>query len=244
MLAAYVDFSDVIEPGGAVVLRVPEAPDSPMLNRAVGLGVDGPATEQEVEQVLAAFAPGTRFYVAVAPDARPRELSEWLARHGLEPGWGWMAFRRTADVLPARETSLELVDVETADQRAAFARIVRLGYGLPEAVEPRIGRAPDCGWQCLLAVDGREPAGAAAIYASDGVGYLGFAATLTEHRAKGAQSALLAERIRRAAAAGCDVLVTETGERRDELPSNSYRNILRAGFEEVAVTANWVGVGR
>jgi len=244
MLAAYVDFSDAVEAGGAVVLRVPEAPESPMLNRAIGLGVDAPAAEHDVEQVLAAFASGTRFYVAVAPDAQPDELSGWLAARGLQPGWGWMAFRRAADVLPAHETSLELVDVETTEQRADFARIVRVGYGLPEAVEPRIGRAPDCGWQCLLAVDGREPVGAAAIYLSEGVGYLGFAATLAEHRGKGAQSALLAERIRRAAAGGCDVLVTETGERRDDLPSNSYRNILRSGFEEVAVTANWVGVGR
>jgi hypothetical protein len=36
-------------------------------------------------------------------------------------------------------------------------------------------------------------------------------------------------------------VLTETGERHDDLPSNSYRNILRAGFEEVEVTANWLG---
>ncbi len=79
------------------------------------------------------------------------------------------------------------------------------------------------------------------LYSADGVGYLGFAGTLPEHRGRGAQSALLAERIRRAGELGCDVLVTETGERRDDRPSNSYRNILRAGFAEVAVTANWLG---
>ena len=33
----------------------------------------------------------------------------------------------------------------------------------------------------------------------------------------------------------------ETGERGGDRPSNSYRNILRAGFEEIAVTANWAG---
>jgi hypothetical protein len=43
---------------------------------------------------------------------------------------------------------------------------------------------------------------------------------------------------------GCDVVVTETGERRDDLPSNSYRNILRAGFTEVAVRANWLRPAR
>ena len=89
-------------------------------------------------------------------------------------------------------------------------------------------------------MDGDEQAAAAGVYIDEGVGYLGFAATLAEHRGKGAQNALLAKRIEHARAAGCDVLVTETGERRDDLPSNSYRNILRAGFAEVAVHANWL----
>ena len=43
-----------------------------------------------------------------------------------------------------------------------------------------------------------------------------------------------------ARALGCDLLVTETGERRDDLPSSSYRNLLRAGFTEVSVRANWL----
>jgi len=124
---------------------------------------------------------------------------------------------------------------------AAFARVVRIGYGLPEALEPVIARAPEVGWACWLALDGDEPASAAGIFVAEGAGYLGFAATLAEHRGKGAQNALLAERIEHAARLRCDVVLTETGERRDDLPSNSYRNILRAGFQEVAVTANWLG---
>lgn len=93
----------------------------------------------------------------------------------------------------------------------------------------------------MLALAGSEPAAAGALFAADGVAYLSFAGTLPEHRGKGAQSALLAARIARAADLGCDVVLTETGERREGLPSNSYRNILRVGFEEVGVTANWVG---
>jgi GNAT superfamily N-acetyltransferase len=241
MLAAYKGFSDVVETAGAVVLRVPEASSSPMLNRIVGLGVDDPATEHDLDTALELVGSGVTFYVAIAPSARPAELTEWLEARGLERGWGWMAFRRGLDLLPAAPTALDVVDVDTPARRAAFARIVREAYGLPEAVEPRLSRAPEAGWECLLAVDGEEAAGAAALYVEEGIGYLGFAGTLPRHRGKGAQSALLAERIERAAKAGCDLLVTETGERRDDLPSNSYRNILRSGFEEVAVTANWVG---
>lgn len=241
-LAAYRGVTPiVVEVGGGVVLLAPEAPDSAMLNRAVGLGVDAPATEDALDEVLAEMPPGTTFYVAVAPGARPPDLPRWLERRGLEQGWGWMAFRRGVEPLETRPSSLRLEEVRTAEEAAAFARIVRIGYGLPEAVEPMVARAPEAGWHCFLALDGDEPASAAALFVAEGAGYLGFAATLAEHRGKGAQNLLLAERIRLAAELGCDVVITETGERRDDLPSNSYRNILRAGFEEVAVTANWLG---
>jgi GNAT superfamily N-acetyltransferase len=233
--------ASTVEVGGASVLQVPEAPDSPMLNRIVGLGVERPATEADLDRALAAVDTGVTFYVAVAPGAGPAELPRWLRARGLEPGWGWMAFHRDAQPLPALETSLRVVEVETAALAAAFGRVVRVSYGLPEAIEPRLAGAKDVGWTCFLALDDDEPAGAGGVYAAEGVAYLGLAGTLPEHRGKGAQSALLATRIRRAADLGCDVVVTETGERRDDRPSNSYRNILRAGFSERAVTANWLG---
>ena len=56
---------------------------------------------------------------------------------------------------------------------------------------------------------------------------------------RGAQSALLAARIRQARELGCRWVATETGETRPDQPSHSYRNILRAGFTEQFVIANW-----
>jgi hypothetical protein len=240
-LEAAKAFSSAVEAGGATVLRVPEAPGSPMLNRIVGLGVERPATEADLDRALAAIGTGVTFYVAVAPGARPAELPEWLAARGLEPSWGWMAFRRDVDAPPQVDSCVRLVEVDTAEQAAVFAGVVRESYGLPEAIEPRLARVRDKGWLCWLALDGDDPAGAGALYAAEGVGYLGLAGTLAEHRGRGAQNLLLAERTRRAAALGCDVLITETGERRDDRPSSSYRNILRSGFTESAVSANWLG---
>jgi hypothetical protein len=234
--------SDVSEAGGALVLHTPEAPDSPMLNRVVGLGVHEPATEAAVDAALDAVGEGVSFYVAVAPGADPPQLADWLRARGLEPGWGWMEFRR--DVTPPAAdpaTSLRIAEVATPADAKAFARVVRESYGLPEALETRLAGAHEGGWLLWVAWDGDEPAGAAGLYVCDGAGYLGLAGTRAEFRGTGGQSALLGQRIRRAAELGCDVLVTETGERGEGRPSNSYRNILRAGFSEVAVTANWLG---
>lgn len=242
-LAAYRCFApEVEEIASAVVMRCPQAPDSPMLNRAVGLGLNAPATERDVDAVIGALT-GTTFYVAVAPGALPPELTGWLTERGLEPGWGWMTFRRGVGDPPTALSALRLEQVRDPQQAEAFARVVCTGYGLPDALRPVIARAPDAGWTCWLALDGDEPASAAALFVSEGAGYLGFAATLPEHRGKGAQSALLAERIKRAGELGCDIVVTETGALREDQPSSSYRNIVRSGFEELLVTANWLGRG-
>ena len=243
-LAAYrCLYPGAVELGGVTVLRADAAPASPMLNRIVGLGVNEPATEAALDEALAAIGEDVTCYVAVAPGAGPPELTGWLSDRGLERGWGWMSFRRGLDEIPEPATSLRLIRVGPAEAEA-FGRVTATAYGLPAAAEPWAAGAYVAGWDCWLALDGDEPVAAAGVFAADGACYLGFAATLPEHRGKGGQGALLARRIRHARELGCDVLVTETGERRDDLPSSSYRNILRAGFAEVAVTANWLRPAR
>ncbi len=236
-------YANAVEFDGVSVLRSDDAPLTPMLNQIVGLGVDEPATERILDAALQAMGDDVSCYVAVAPSARPARLADWLSRRGLEPGWGWMTFRRGLEDLPEPETSLTVQRVGR-NEAEAFGQIVATGYGLPEAAAGWAAGAHDLGWDCWLALADDVPAAAAGLYVAEGVGYVGFAATLPEHRGKGGQSALLAERIRHARARGCDVLVTETGELRDGLPSNSYRNILRAGFTEVAVRANWLRPAR
>lgn len=240
-LEAQGAISDVTTAGGASVLTMPEAPASPMLNRAVGLGVERPATPGDVDAALAALRGARGYYVALTPGASPSQLPDWLTDRGLEPGWGWMTFRRGVEDPPLATTELRIVEAAGDAHAAAFARVVCLSYGLPDALERRLRGAADAGWRLWIAFDGDRPAAAAGLYVAGRTGYLGLAGSLEDQRGKGAQSALLAARIRRAAQLGCELLVTETGERSGGRTSNSYRNILRAGFEEVEVTANWLG---
>jgi GNAT superfamily N-acetyltransferase len=188
---------------------------------------------------------GLWYYVSVSPSARPARIGDWLAARGFAPSWGWMQFRRGVDDAPAGATALTVREIREGSAALAFARIVREAYGLPASLEPVIAALPGrADWHCWLALDGTAPAGAAALHVvADGAsraGYIGVAATAAEHRGRGAQSALLATRIRRARELGCDAVYTETGEQLPERPSASYRNIIRSGFEELYVLPNWL----
>ena len=237
-LAAYLPVygDDAVRVGEATCLRAPLAPDSPMLNRVVGLGVGAPADPGVVDEALAAMG-DTSFYVAVSPDADPA-LDRLLDERGLEHGWGWMQFEWAPSSPHPVATELTVVPVDGASA-GAWARVVLEGYGLPPACEPLLERVPRlAGWHAYMALAGDEPVASAALWLDGEAAYLGFAATAAEHRGKGGQGALLARRVGHALAAGCSRLVTETGERRDDRPSSSYRNLLRHGFEERYVVAH------
>ena len=207
-----------------------------MLNRVVGLGVDGPADEAQLDDALTAMG-DTSFYVAVSPSADP-SLDGLLEARGLEPGWGWMLFERGPSPAPSVETALRIVEVD-AGGLDAWANVVATAYGLPDDALPWFAAIPQItAWHAFLALDGDEPAAAAAVWIEEHAAYFGMAGTLPEHRGKGGQGALFAARIERALAAGCTTLVTETGELRDGSPSSSYRNIRRFGFAERFVVAH------
>lgn len=228
------------EIGGALCLRLVAAPTSAMFNRVLGLGLRGPATDEALEEIAAFFGDGIDWCVSLAPQAEPPELRSWLERRGLVPGYGWAKFRREVADPPEALTELRVERVG-ADGAAAFAETFVRGYGTPGFFREWLARIPGReGWHCFLAFDGEAPAGAGALYAAGEVGWLGIAATLPEHRRKGVQGAILAARIEAAAAVGCTLVVTETGELREGKPSSSYRNIVRAGFDEEYVRPNYL----
>jgi len=231
--AAYADayraspeLCELAEIGGSVCLKLPQLAGR-IFNRVVGLDSVDHLDE------IATFYGDTQWWVSDS-----RGLGAELEARGFAPDYGWMKFSR--GVSPRRATSeLAVVPVEGAGA-GDFAAVVVGGYGLPESAEPLaaniVGRP---GWSCYVAYDGNRPAGAGALYLDGVVGWLGFGATLPEHRGRGAQSAILAARIEDARRQGCGTVVTETGELADDRPSSSYRNIVRAGFREAGVRQNY-----
>jgi GNAT superfamily N-acetyltransferase len=224
--------------GGAVAVALPAAPIT-MLNRVTGLGLAAPATETQLDEIDAFFAAlRVRYAVAVAPHAEPPELTGMLAERGFTTGHAWTKFTRLPEDTHARMTDLrvELVGPERGDD---FALVLREAFELPG--DGPLESAPALeGYSCYVAYAGDEPAGAGALVVHDETAWLGFAATRPGFRRRGGQTALIAARARRAVELGATLLVTETGERVEGRPSNSYRNIVRNGFRPAYVRPNFL----
>jgi GNAT superfamily N-acetyltransferase len=184
---------------------------------------------------------GVDSYIPVTPGLPETEQAErWLSDSGFSPGHAWMKFVRDAHpprfALPADVEVVELTD----GKQEPFGMIAATGFGLPAwgaAFFANLPEHPD--WRCYVArVDGEAQACAAMLVQGE-VAEFGIAATLGPARGRGCQRALLHRRILDAAAAGCRILFVETGERVPDRPSSSYKNILRAGFEEAYLRPNW-----
>ncbi|HEX5714086.1 MAG TPA: hypothetical protein VFX85_12300 [Solirubrobacterales bacterium] len=216
-------------------------PQAGMMNMVLGATEPGAVEDGHLAAAVGwAGSLGVNFYVPVTPGDPGSEAAErWLAGRGLVPGRAWMKFVR--DVHPPRFAAPDVEVVEISDPEAEpFGMIAATGFGLPAWAAAFFAYLPGGeGWRCYVArIDGEAQAcGAMRIHA--GVAELGIAATLEPARGRGCQLALLHRRILDAAAAGCHTLFIETGERVPDRPSTSYRNILRAGFEEAYLRPNW-----
>jgi GNAT superfamily N-acetyltransferase len=203
--------------GGAMCVQLPAVPMME-LNRAIVLGAS-----VDVDAIAGWFAgPHT---IATRDDALGRELES----RGYTRGRAWMKFERDDASAPPAVTGARIEETFDGDLFASL-----LG---PWAELGRMVGAP--GWRCFLArVDG-EPAACGALYTDGSSAWLGVAFTREAHRGRGLQSALLATRIEAARAAGATLMASETGAQLPDEPSTSYRNLLRAGFREAFLRANW-----
>jgi GNAT superfamily N-acetyltransferase len=231
-----------LETIGTARLSIAAACPSSVINRTIGLGLAAPDVRESVEAIVARYAERgvESYYLHLHPEARPPELRDWILAAGLERRRAWVKFHR-GKAAPLPETRSELTARRIGAERAGdFARIAAAAFGLPESARSLLaGLVDHPAWRIYLSFDGDTPAGAAALFIHEGVGWLDWAATLPEFRRRGSQSALMRRRIEDALDSGCRFLLTETGEAVGGDPQHSYRNILRAGFEPLHLRENF-----
>lgn len=213
-----------------------------MMNLVLGAAEDAAAGGDGLRAALAWTAERrVSPYVPVTPGVPgAAEADAWLRENGFERGYAWMKFVR--DPHPPRfplPDGVEVVELTAPDQEP-FGMIAATGFGMYPWAADFFAYLPGReGWRCYVAkVDGEAQA-CAAMLIDEGVAEFGIAATLEGARGRGCQTALLHRRICDAAEAGCRTLFVETGERVPDRPSASYRNILKAGFEEAYLRPNW-----
>lgn len=226
---------------GATLVLAPKIPAT-YFNRVIGLGLERPATEADVDVIAAAYlgAGVTSFWIHLASSAQPAQLAAWLRSRGfVEPRRrSWAKFLRDTRAAPSAQTRFTVRRATAADAPAVGA-VVCSAYGLPATLAPWFAALVDRPrWQVFVALDGTRVVGTGSLFLEARGGWLGVAATLCEFREHGAQSALLTARIAAAAAAGCAVLTTETGEPVAGEPNPSYDNIRRSGFIAVGSRLN------
>jgi GNAT superfamily N-acetyltransferase len=231
-LSASEDAVELFEFGDAVCTVMPSHPRSQLGNRVVGLGSAGSDIDPILDGVEAFYARYSAAFTIVA------DLPQ-LAARGYTPVTPWTRFVRGTEPLrkPAEAPAVEMVG---AAERGAFGDACASGSCAPGYFAGWVGQLVERqGWHCFAARANGAIIATAALYAANGAGWLGFAATLEEHRGRGAQSALLAARVEHARALGVTTLVTDTATAPGDAPGPSHRNIVRAGFRLDSVRANW-----
>jgi GNAT superfamily N-acetyltransferase len=227
--------------GRVAACAVRSLPGMRLLNHALGLGLEpDPAGALEAVE---GFYGGLDHVVSVPPGPFAAELGRELTARGFAPDYAWVKFRHDLGRLPDARTDLRVVAAEDR-HAAAMGAIVATAFGLPPPLggwlAALVGRE---GWSCYVALAGDEPVAGGGLYVEGATAWLAFGATRPEHRGLGAQGAMLAARLRRAAELGCALAVSETGAPVDGRPGASYRNLRRSGFEEAYARPNWRPAG-
>jgi GNAT superfamily N-acetyltransferase len=212
-----------------------------LLNRCTGLGADEELKVGDIERVATSYAERGigRYYLQLYEDDLSSDCRHALARNGLERARAWMKFKRDTGVPPAARSDLRVERVTGAQSRD-FAMVACTGFELSDAAIPLLAAlVDDDRWSLLVSYDGDEPAGSGALFVDGEAAWLDWAATRPEFRRRGSQSALMAVRLEQAIELGARHIFTETGEAVEGDPQHSYRNILKAGFEEARLRANY-----
>jgi hypothetical protein len=201
------------------------------VNRAIGLGMHGAVTEEDIEVIEAFYTERKAdIIIDLCPLADP-SLLPLLQTRGYAI-WYWMSMLFMS--LPSAPITLNpaiKVSRATPNQAELWLATSVRGFDEREEVDDSTLRVLTPNFyaanaNCYFAWLGDTPIATGGMYPHRGVAELGGASTRLPHRRQGAQSALIEQRLADAYALGCDIasVLTLAG-------SESQRNLQRRGFQ-------------
>jgi len=211
-------------------------------NRAVGLGMHGPVTQADLDQVHEFYrrlhaAPG----LDLCPLADP-SLLDLLNQNGyrLEHFFNVLARPLSDGDAAVPLPAAPRITQATPEEAELWIRTTAQGFtgkeDPPQAdldiLRPNFHSADAT---CFFAWLDDQPAGGGALFVHDGVAELGGASTRPAFRRRGVQMALLQARLAAARKSGCDLAASMT-----EPGSGSQRNMVRVGFQLAYTKAKMV----
>mgnify|MGYP002619587515 CR=1 FL=1 len=230
---------DVFRWDGATLLRAQRL-ESILFNRVLGLETAG-REELVLGRALECFARArvARFFVqAPHADARWAALMQRHALVAFHRPWVKLARGRSGPFV--REGGVHEIAAARPSEASAWAQVLAGGLDIDDAGVALLAAVVERpGWVTLVARDGEEVVGAAAMFVRDGVASLTGAATRATHRRRGIQMALLARRVTMALDAGCSLITSETGIEVPGQPNSSCNNMMRCGLEIVGTVDNF-----
>ena len=229
--------------GGAFAAAVPGI-DILALNRVIGLGLNGRIESKSIDDIINFYklAGSKRFFVQLSPFFKEADTELMLLMKGFQLRNRWAKlFRSTSGSIPSVASGLKVVPVDLSQARE-YAEIIYNCFDwqderLIDWLAQTVGMP---GYRHYFATYHGITVAAAALHISGNTASMAFAGTLKEFRGLGAQGALLKARIEDARRAGCDYIISETGQDTPEKPVVSYRNMKRFGFEEAYLRKNWI----
>lgn len=228
--------------GSAFVSVAAKLPASAIvINRALGLGLSTPESEDSVAEIVNAYrdAGVERYFIQCHPAAQPAKLTNWLTAAGLEKTRGWQKFSRGREAVPKFESDLRIEEIGP-EHGEAFGRIVCNAFDFGDTAVPWLAKlAGRPGWHIFMTFVDEQPAGVGTLFVKDDIGDIDLGATAPEFRGRGSQTAVLLRRIECALDLGCREIVTCTGVAVPGDPQHSYSNIKRAGFRETYIRDNY-----
>lgn len=212
-----------------------------LINRVLGLGVDEKVSVEAIKQVEGIYDSRQiqNYFIHIYEDSLTHDAKDYLAGDHFVKKRGWMKFRNHRPAERSAETSLRVEKI-APERRDDFATIVCGAFGMsPQAIPLLAGLADDERWHLFVSYSDDQPAGAGALFAENETGWLEWGATDPAFRSRGSQAAIMAARLSLASDLGCEYVFTETGEEVEGDPQHSYKNILKAGFEESVLRMNF-----